>query len=125
MKLFELFTENKTREPGEFVYHATLPKNLPNIAVQGLKPNRGYMGDGVYFAYKPNEGYYHISAREAVVLRTAWLELVKLFGKYSTDNPSGIQRDDDQILVPGIVPANLIEVYRDGEWVSLEGYKQY
>ena len=112
-------------EPGQHVYHAAylpdLARGLRSVARQGLRPSReGYMGPGVYFAYDPSDTYYHVSAEEATMFRVRWLDLVNLFGTYPK-NPSGIQRDDEQILVPGAVPAQLLEVeYFPGEWWTLE-----
>lgn len=112
-------------QPGEHVYHAAylpdLGRGLRSIAQQGLRPSRGgYMGSGVYFAYDPQETYYHVSAEEATMFRIRWQDLVNLYGTYP-NNPDGIQRDDEQILVPGPVPARLLEVeYFPGEWWTVE-----
>ena len=118
------FVEESTA-PGEYVYHAAhlpdLPRGLASVLKQGLRPSQGgYMGPGVYFAYEPEGGFYHVSAEEATMFRVRWQDLAERFGVYPQD-PNGIERDDEQILVPGTVPAAMLEVeYFPDEWWSLE-----
>lgn len=122
MRLQELF-ESVT--PGEYVYHAAylpdLATGLRSVARRGLVPSReGYAGPGVYFAYEPEGGLYHVSADDAIMFRVRWDKLVQLFGLYP-QNPRGIQRDDEQIIVPGVVPAGVLEVeYFPSEWWTVE-----
>jgi len=110
---------------GMYVYHASyLPDQttgLKSILTKGLQPSaEGYAGPGVYFAYDPEGGYYHVSKEEATMFRVKWADLVNKFGTYPT-NPNGIERDDDEIIVPGIVPASMLEVeYFPGEWWDLK-----
>jgi hypothetical protein len=107
--------------PGEYVYHAAylpdLDTGLRSVLRRGLVPSReGYAGPGVYFAYDPAGGLYHVSAKDATMFRAQWTNLVQLFGVYPAD-PGGIQRDNEQIIVPGAVPADMLEVeYFPGEW---------
>ena len=116
---------NETTEPSEYVYHASfLPdpqQGLKSVLLQGLRPSEtGYAGPGVYFAYKPEDCYYHVSEEEATMFRVKWADLVGKFGKYP-ENPKGIERDDNEIIVPGSVPANMLEVeYFPGEWWDLK-----
>ncbi len=123
MRYREIIAE--TRKAGEYVYHASfLPdpaKGFRSILAHGLKPSRtGYAGPGLYFAYEPEGGYYHVIKEEATMFRVRWADLVDLYGVYPK-NPKGIERDDDEIIVPGLVPAKLIEVeYFPGEWWDLE-----
>lgn len=111
--------------PGMYVYHASyLPDQaagLKSVLTKGLQPSKdGYAGPGVYFAYDPEGGYYHVSKEEATLFRVKWSALVAKFGVYP-DNENGIQRDDDEIIVPGVVPANMLEVeYFPGEWWDLD-----
>ena len=133
MRLRELLTE--TKGPGEYVYHAAylpnLAQGLKSVSARGLVPSKtGYAGPGVYFAYDPDGGYYHVSKEEATLFRVKWADLVNKFGVYPT-NENGIQRDDDEIVVPGAVPAQFLEVeYFPGEWwdiksaLSAETYHQ-
>ena len=107
-----------TRTPGEYVYHAGyLPRGLESVKSKGLIPSRdGYSGPGVYFAYEPDEGFYHVDAADATMFRVRWSDLVNRFGVYP-QKPDGIQRDDNEIIVPGAVPASMLEVeYFPGEW---------
>ena len=63
MKLQELLKEG--RAVGEYIYHASylpnLKSGLKSILAKGLLPSKdGYSGSGVYFAYTPDGGYYHV-----------------------------------------------------------------
>jgi len=108
-----------------YVYHASYLTDqitgLKSILTKGLQPSaEGYAGPGVYFAYDPKGGYYHVSKEEATMFRAKWLDLVNKFGAYP-DNQNGIERDDDEIIVPGTVPASMLEVeYFPGEWWDLK-----
>ncbi len=109
----------------EYVYHASyLPdpnQGLLSIAKKGLTPSRtGQMGPGLYFAYDAEGGYYHVDPEDATMFRVKWSDLVKLYGVYPK-NLKGIQRDNEQIVVPGPVPANMLEVeYFPDEWWDLQ-----
>jgi predicted kinase len=116
----------ETRQPGEYVYHASYAgddkaKLLRSLLQRGLQPSaRGYSGPGTYFAYEPDGGYYHVAPEESVILRVKWKDLVNLYGTYP-QNQNGIERDDEEIVVPGPVPADIIEIeYFDNEWWDLE-----
>lgn len=120
----------ESNRQGEWVYHAShVPDKdrqggiatwLKSLIQRGLQPSsEGYMGPGVYFAYDPAETYYHVGPEDSLMLRAKFSDLVKLYGLYP-DNSSGIQRSHDEVVVPGPVPANLLEVeYFEGEWWSL------
>ena len=116
---------NESRVPGEYVYHASYLPNkktgLRSLISRGLQPSStGYAGPGTYFAYDPAGGYYHVDKEDATLLRVRWADLVKLYGVYP-QNPNGIERDEDEIIVPGPVPGNLIEVeYFEDEWWDLQ-----
>ena len=111
-------------QPGEYVYHASylpnLARGLRSIMVNGLKPSEtGYSGPGVYFAYDPEGGFYHVSKDQATMFRVKWADLVKMFGVYP-QNSDGIQRDNEEIIVPGAVPADMLEVeYSPGKWRNI------
>jgi hypothetical protein len=119
MRINEIITESV--QPGEYVYHASylpnLAKGLRSIMSSGLKPSEnGYGGRGVYFAYDPKGGFYHVDKDQATMFRVKWADLVKMYGVYP-GNPNGIQRDNDEIIVPGIVPSSILEVeYFPDEW---------
>jgi hypothetical protein len=114
----------ESNQPGTYVYHASYlpnqPVGLKSILTKGLQPSKeGYAGPGVYFAYDPNGGYYHVSKEEATMFRVKWVDLVAKFGTYP-GNENGIQRDENEIIVPGVVPADMLEVeYFPGEWWDL------
>lgn len=114
------------REPGEYVYHASfvggnLSGLLRSLSNNGLRPSKeGYSGPGAYFAYEPEGCYYHVTKEESIMLRAKWSDLIGLYGTYP-ESPRGIQRDDDEIIVPGKVPASMLEVeYFHGEWWDIE-----
>lgn len=118
--------EVESKKPGEWVYHAShVVKDqatlFRSLLSKGLLPSKsGYSGPGVYFAYNPDEGYYHVSPEDSIILRVKWADLVNLYGLYPK-NRDGIQRNDDEIIVPGAVPASLIEVeYFPDEWWTLK-----
>jgi hypothetical protein len=114
----------ETRQPGEYVYHASYLPNalsgLKSVLKRGLQPSaEGYAGPGTYFAYDPEGGFYHVDQADATMFRVLWSDLVKMYGVYP-ENTRGIERDDDEIIVPGPVPGNLLEVeYFPGEWWDL------
>lgn len=117
--------EVESRKPGEWVYHAShVVKDqatlFRSLLSKGLLPSKsGYSGKGVYFAYRPEEGYYHVSPEDSVILRVKWSDLVKLYGTYPS-TPDGIERNEDEIIVRGVVPPNIIEVeYFPDEWWTL------
>ncbi|MEI6800871.1 MAG: DUF5824 family protein, partial [Pseudomonadota bacterium] len=122
--LYTLSKEEIT-EPGEYVYHASylpdLARGLRSILSKGLVPSKeGYGGSGIYFAYEPEGGLYHVSKEDATIFRAKWSDLVSKFGTYP-DNPNGIQRDNDEIIVPRAVPANMLEIeYFPDEWWKVE-----
>lgn len=111
----------ESSSPGEYVYHASylpnLARGLKSIMMSGLKPSEnGYGGRGVYFAYTPDGGFYHVDKDQATMFRVKWADLVKMYGVYP-ENKNGIQRDSDEIIVPGPVPANMLELeYFPEEW---------
>lgn len=127
MRASDLITEG--RALGEYVYHASFagPEGskkaqlFRSLLQRGLKPSQeGYAGPGVYFAYEPDEGYYHVSPDDSVILRARWQDLTQLYGVYPSQK-DGIQRDENEIVVPGSVPAQHLEVeYFPGEWWSLQ-----
>lgn len=122
MRLQELL---ESTGPSEYVYHASnlpdLARGLQSVIRRGLTPSKeGYAGPGVYFAYTPDGGYYHVSKEDATLFRVKWTDLANKFGTYPT-NPNGIERDEDEIIVPGVVPASMLEVeYFPDEWWDLE-----
>jgi hypothetical protein len=106
---------------GKYVYHASympnLLKGLKSVLARGLIPSTdGYAGPGVYFAYQPEGGYYHVDKDQATMFRVKWADLINLYGEYPKVQ-NGIQRDSEEIIVPGAVPASMLEIeYFPGEW---------
>lgn len=122
MKIKELL---EARQPSAYVYHASylpnLAAGLKSIKQNGLLPSKsGYSGRGVYFAYAPNEGFYHVSKDEATMFRAKWSDLVDMYGTYPS-NKNGIQKTDDEIIVPKAVPSSILEVeYFPGEYWDID-----
>lgn len=129
MQIAEILSES--RQVGEWVYHASYVPGkdtvggtanwLKKVINRGLQPSTdGYMGPGTYFAYEPTDVYYHVTPEDSLLLRAKFSDLVKLYGMYP-QNENGIQRDNEQIIVPGPVPSKLLEVeYFEGEWWNLQ-----
>lgn len=121
MRLFEI----KNSEPSGYVYHASmLPMSatgLRKVMQHGLIPSKtGYSGPGIYFSQDPAGCYAHVSPEDSILFRVKWDDLLRLYGRYR-ENKTGIQWDDEEIIVPGRVPANLLEVeFFPGEWWDLE-----
>lgn len=128
MQIKEILQES--RQVGEWVYHASFVPNkdsvggiadwLKKVIRRGLQPStEGYMGSGTYFAYEPTDVYYHVTPDDSLLLRVKFSDLIKLYGIYP-HNKNGIQRDDEQIIVPGSVPSSLLQVeYFEDEWWEL------
>ena len=118
-------TDVVPRSPEEFVYHASflpeLTSGLQSILQHGLTPSKtGYAGPGVYFAYTPDGGFYHVDKADATLFRAKWKDLVELFGLYPKQ-PNGIQRDNNEIIVPKVISADLLEVeFFPDEWWDIE-----
>jgi len=120
MKLFEI------AEP-TYVYHAShTPEGgykplIGSLYMNDLQPSKeGYSGPGTYFAYEPDGKVYdHTDPNHATMLRVKWDDLVDMYGKYP-ENENGIERDDDELVVPGLVPCEMIEVeVKPGVWEEL------
>jgi len=125
MRLFEIKNSG-------YVYHAShTPNNdrkalVKSIYMQGLKPSKeGYDGPGVYFAHEPDgRTYDHTDPNFATMLRVKFDDLISLYGKYS-ENGTGVQWDDEEIVVPGVVPADYLEVeVSPGKWEELNDVYQ-
>ena len=125
MKSKEFISETDYSSDIHYVYHASylpdLTKGLSSILRHGLRPSeQGYSGPGVYFAYSPEDCYYHVDKEDATMFRVKWSDLKNIYGVYP-ENKIGIQRDDEEVVVPGAVPANILEVeYFDDEWWNLK-----
>lgn len=110
----------------EYVYHITQKEaNLDSFRSEGIRASEdGYGGPGVYFANTPEGTLYNVDKVEnGTLFRVNKQALVKEFGKYSKDNPGGVQFDDGtgEIIAPSGVPAKYVEVKGvDGNWQPLD-----
>ena len=92
MKIEDIITNS--REPGEYIYHATrfdnLKEGLSSIKEQGLlKAKEALYGPGVYMGYNPAECLCQVSCKEARVLEARWQSIRVLYGADPT-NPAGL-----------------------------------
>lgn len=120
MKLFEVAAP-------EYIYHAShTPGNdtkrlIKSIYDNDLQPSKeGYSGPGTYFAYEPDGKVYdHTDPNYATLLRVRFADVASVYGVYPK-NENGIERDDEEIIVPGPVDAEMIEVEtKPGVWEPL------
>lgn len=121
MRYRELIVETMVQRVFHASYMPDLRTGLLSIVRQGLRPSKtGYSGPGVYFAYTPEGCYDHVSKEDATMFSCEWSDLVRLFGVYP-ENKHGIQRTNDEIIVPGPVPATILEIeYFENEWWPVE-----
>jgi len=92
MKIEDIITNS--REPGEYIYHATrfdnLKEGLSSIKEQGLlKAKEALYGPGVYMGYNPQECLCQVSCKESRVLEARWQSIRVLYGADPT-NPAGL-----------------------------------
>jgi len=60
-------------------------------------------------AYSPDGTYYHVSPEEATTFRAPIRPILEDYGLYK-DTPSGVQYDAGELIVPGAVRPDLLEV---------------
>ena len=114
----------ESEEKESYQYHATRSSSIPGIIEKGLKPNRGHVGKGVYFANSPEDAVEwttETSTGGRIVLRVKESFLnVKGLEKWAA-NESGYNLAEN--VYEGIVPFDQIEVkVGDNEWWSLAKY---
>lgn len=103
----------------KYLYHASwmpsLRIGLRSLLSRGLLPSPG--APGVHFAYTPEDGLYYVEADNAVVFRIRWEGLVA----YAEQVPEAgsLQVTDVEVVAPYPIPASLLEVRYNKEWLSL------
>ena len=96
----------------KYVYHSGSFKDegsFKSVAEKGLVPSEGKDSSGVYMAYSPDGTYYHVSPEEATTFRAPISPILEDYGLYK-DTPSGVQYDAEELIVPGAVRPDLLEV---------------
>ena len=112
----------------EYKYHATTSRNIPGIIEKGLKPSRGHVGNGVYFANSTQDALWwtaETSTGGKTVLRVSLDYLKSLGYEEYTASESGYGVAEG--LVDSKIPFDKIQIkVGDNEWWSLSEYaKQY
>lgn len=112
-----LTREDRLNRSGEYQYHGTTPGALVGIYNSGLKPNRGQLGKGVYFAETEQQ------ARDWSEETTGGGKLLRVKTSYLRDKTDYDLVDDTQGMTSNRIPRSQIQILnRSGEWESLEEY---
>ncbi len=113
--------EDRLNALSEYQYHATTAKALIGIYNEGLKPNRGELGRGVYFSDTQQR------ALDWMPETTGGDKVLRVKTSYLRDNTDYDAYDDTQGMTTKRIPRREIEILnRSGEWESLEDYaKRY
>lgn len=120
------FSIPKVRNSVEsYKYHATTISALSGIIEKGLKPNRGHLGNAVYFANSVEDALEWTASTSTggrTVLRVTEKYLKKLGYEEYSASESGY--DLAEGLAYGTIPWTEIQVKYGGEWLSLAKYAE-
>lgn len=120
------FSIPKVRNSVEsYKYHATTTSALSGIIEKGLKPNRGHLGNAVYFANSVEDALEWTASTSTggrTVLRVTEKYLKKLGYEEYSASESGY--DLAEGLAYGTIPWTEIQVKYGGEWLSLAKYAE-
>lgn len=120
------FSINEVKDSVEvFKYHATTTSALSGIIEKGLRPNRGHLGEGVYFANSAQDAIEWTTTTSTggrTVLRVSEKYLKKLGYEEYTALESGYGLAEG--LAYGTIPWTEIQVKLGEEWVSLAKYAE-
>ena len=108
-----------------YKYHATKRTSIPGIIEKGLKPNRGHLGHGVYFAPNTEDALWwtaETSTGGTTLLRVSEDFLKSLGYEEYTAKESGYGVAEG--LVDAKIPFDKIEVKVGDEWWSLTQYAE-
>jgi len=110
---------------GGYFYHLD-SSNAPieSFRAKGILPSKsGYEGPGVYLAVTPEQTEVYGSLSKNTLYRVSKKKLVKQFGTYSKDNPTGVQGGtggEDALLAGNrAIPPELVEVKKGNKWIPL------
>ena len=101
---------------GEYQYHATRPTYVFSIYEQGLKPNKGMFGKGVYFA--PSEE----GALDWTESTTGGKFLMRVKTDTLKSKYDWSDMDDTQSMATKKISSKDIEVKLNGEWVPIKEF---
>jgi len=108
---------DRLKGSGEYQYHATTASALIGIYNNGLKPNRGELGRGVYFSETPEQ------ANDWAYETTGGGKLLRVSTNYLRDNTDYDLYDETQGMTTKRIPRKVIQILnRSGEWEPLEDY---
>lgn len=107
---------------GKYRYHATTEGAIASISSEGLKPNRGHMGDGVYFAPSAEDAqdWTDTSTGGKTVLRVKTVRLMRDYEYGDIDETEGSTES------PNPIKSSLIEIKAPSaeHWVPINQYVQ-
>lgn len=120
------FSVDKVKDSFEvYKYHATTVSALSGIIEKGLKPNRGHLGNAVYFANNVEDALEWTSTTSTggrTILRVTEKYLKKLGYEEYSASESGYGLAEG--LAYGTVPWTEIQVKYGEEWMSLAKYAE-
>lgn len=108
-----------------YKYHATTTSAISGIIEKGLKPNRGHLGNAVYFANSVEDALEWTASTSTggrTVLRVTEKYLKKLGYEEYSASESGY--DLAEGLAYGIIPWTEIQAKYGEEWMSLAKYAE-
>lgn len=113
--------EDRLNQSGKFQYHVTTASALVGIYNEGLKPNRGELGKGVYFSETEQ------AAKDWAFETTGGSNVLRVKTTYLKDKTDYDIYDDTQGMTSKRIPTKEIEIQkRDGGWEPLSDYaKRY
>lgn len=107
---------------GKYRYHATTEGALESINREGLKPNAGHMGEGVYFAPTMQDAtdWTESSTGGKAVLRVKTAKLIRDYEYGDIDETEG-STESKKPVKPDLIEINAPS---SDHWVSLNQYVQ-
>lgn len=110
--------ESRLNNTGEYQYHATTLRALIGIYNNGLRPNRGELGKGVYFSETEQQAkdwaeYETTGGGKLLRVKTSYLKNKTDYDIY----------DETQGMTSNRIPTKEIQILnRSNEWEPLEDY---
>ena len=103
----------------EYQYHATTGQAVWSIYEQGLKPNRGHAGDGIYFAPNAQEALDWTASSS-----TGGTTLLRVKTKTLKEKYSWGVLDESESFADKKINRNDIEIRSGKEWMPLSEFKK-
>lgn len=112
----------------EYQYHATTSDAIWNIVDKGLKPGRGHMGSGIYFAPTPDDALEWTRTSSTGGTRVMRVKTKTLRDKYEWGVIDELESTADKKISPKDieikVSVNLNDPNDEGRWMSLADFKK-